>query len=246
MRRRLDQELLSRGLVASRTRARDLVIRGAVSINGVAETRPAAPVSSGDMIVIAEDAGADRVSRGGLKLAAALGHFEIACRGLVALDIGASTGGFTEELLRRGVARVHAIDVGQGQLAPQLLADPRVVLREKQDARTLTSDMFPEPLAIIVADVSFISLRKALPAALDLAAPGAWLVALVKPQFEVGPAGIGSGGIVHDAALRDQAVADVAAWLAARPGWRVLGNIPSPITGGSGNVEFLLGARHDG
>jgi 23S rRNA (cytidine1920-2'-O)/16S rRNA (cytidine1409-2'-O)-methyltransferase len=186
------------------------------------------------------------VSRGGQKLMAALTAFEFDPSGRVALDVGASTGGFTQVLLERGACRVYAADVGHGQLHPSLKADPRVVSLEGLDARRLTRDTVPEPVSAITADVSFISIIKALGPSLELAAPGAFLVALVKPQFEVGPERVGKGGIVRDATARDSALDAVTAWLAAQPGWRVAGSIPSPVKGGSGNVEFLIGALHDG
>ncbi|HPG89388.1 MAG TPA: SAM-dependent methyltransferase, partial [Hyphomicrobium sp.] len=146
-------------------------------------------------------------------------------------------------LLQRGAARVYAVDVGQSQLHQTLVSDPRVVSLEKQDARSLTSEIIPEPVGVIVADVSFIALTKVLPAALDLGGPGAWLAALIKPQFELDPDSIGKGGIVRDAAARQLATEKVAAAIAGHPQWRVLGIIPSPILGGSGNEEFLIGAR---
>jgi 23S rRNA (cytidine1920-2'-O)/16S rRNA (cytidine1409-2'-O)-methyltransferase len=162
--------------------------------------------------------------------------------GVVALDIGASTGGFTEVLLARGAARVYAVDVGHGQLHPRLAGDARVVSLERRDARSLDSSLIPEPAGAVVADVSFISLTKALPAPLALTHPGSWLVALIKPQFEAGPAAVGKRGIVRDPAARARAVELVRGWVARQPGWRVLDVIPSPIAGGSGNEEFLLGA----
>lgn len=241
-RERLDQTMVARGLAATRSRARDLVRRGAVTVEGAVEIRPAALVAGESEIGIAATAGAGRVSRGALKLEAGLAAFGFDPEGRVALDIGASTGGFTEVLLERGAIRVHAVDVGQGQLHPRLRADPRVIVHEGCDARTLGPERVDEPIGCVVADVSFISLTKALPRALALAAPGAWLMALVKPQFEAGPGAAGKGGIVRDQAVRDKAVSGVEGWLAAQPGWRVEGVVPSPLTGGSGNLEFLLGA----
>jgi 23S rRNA (cytidine1920-2'-O)/16S rRNA (cytidine1409-2'-O)-methyltransferase len=193
-----------------------------------------------------EPASVGGVSRGGAKLAAALDAFGFKPKGRIALDVGASTGGFTEVLLERGAAKVYAVDVGHGQLHTRLKADPRVVSMEECDARSLTRELIPEPVGAIVADVSFISLAKALPAPLELAAPGAWLVALVKPQFEAGRARIGKRGIVRDERARQAAVEEVRAWLAAQENWRVVGIVPSPIRGGSGNEEFLMGARKDG
>ncbi|MFN3743241.1 MAG: TlyA family RNA methyltransferase [Hyphomicrobiaceae bacterium] len=238
---RLDLALVARGLVATRAKARDLIARGEVRIDGEVVRRPATVVRDGQSITVDAEAAA-QVSRGAVKLAAALDHFGLDPAGRVALDAGASTGGFTQVLLERGAARVYAVDVGKRQLHPSLAEDPRVVALEECDARALNRTLVPEPVGAIVADLSFISLRKALPAALALAAPGCWLVALVKPQFEVGRAGVGKGGIVRDPAVRTQALADVRDWLAAQPAWTVLGHMTSPIEGGSGNVEFLLAA----
>jgi 23S rRNA (cytidine1920-2'-O)/16S rRNA (cytidine1409-2'-O)-methyltransferase len=238
---RLDLALVARGLVATRAKARDLIARGEVRIDGEVVRKPAMAVRVEQTIAVDAQAAA-QVSRGAVKLAAALGHFGLDPAERIALDIGASTGGFTQVLLERGAARVYAVDVGKGQLHASLADDPRVVALENCDTRALDDRRVPDAIGAIVADVSFISLRKALPAALALAAPGCWLVALVKPQFEAGRASIGKGGIVRDPALRTQALADVRDWLAARPGWRVLGHMPSPIEGGSGNVEFLLAA----
>lgn len=244
---RLDRALVARGLVPSRARAQDLIRRGMVRVEGTAETAAGRLVAVSQVITIVDAPVLGRhVSRGGEKLAAALAHFAFPVTGRTVLDVGASTGGFTRVLLDAGAARVHAIDVGHGQLHASLRADPRVCVREGCDARSLDATMIGEPLGAIVADVSFISLTKALPAALLLAAPGAWLVALVKPQFEAGRQAVAKGGIVRDAAARERAVATVSAFLAAQAGWHVAGVIPSPIAGGSGNLEFLLGATFDG
>ena len=182
------------------------------------------------------------VSRGGVKLAHALDHFAIDVTGVTALDIGASTGGFTDVLLARGAARVYAVDVGHGQLAWKLRQDPRVALRERVNARHLTAADVPEPPDIVVCDASFIGLETVLPAALALAKPQARLVALIKPQFEVGPDKVGKGGVVRDAALHREVCARIARWLGGE-GWTVEGIVPSPITGPEGNVEFLIYAR---
>jgi len=238
---RLDLALVARGLVATRAKARDLIARGEVRIDGAVVRKPAINVRDEQTIAVDAQAAA-YVSRGAVKLAAALDHFGLDPRERVALDIGASTGGFTQLLLERGAARVYAVDVGKGQLHAAIASDPRVVALEECDARTLDRTHVPEGIGAIVADVSFISLMKVLPSALALAASGCWLVALVKPQFEVGRAGVGKGGIVRDAVLRERALADVRDWLAAQATWRVLGHMPSPIEGGSGNVEFLLAA----
>ena len=241
---RLDKVLLSRGLVGTRSRARDLIVRGAVTVDGAVETKPGAVVRDDAPVALSEDA--DYVSRGSLKLVAALDAFGFDPAGLRALDVGASTGGFTEVLLRRGAAHVVAVDVGHGQLHPTLADDPRVTQHEGRDARTLTAEDLGTPPGAIVADVSFISLEKALPAALALAAPGAWLVALIKPQFEAGRDAVGKGGLVRDAAVRDAQAEKIATWLGGLAGWRVVGLIPSPVAGGSGNQEFLIGAVFDG
>ncbi|MBN8911360.1 MAG: TlyA family RNA methyltransferase [Rhizobiales bacterium] len=241
---RLDKALLMRGLVPTRSRARDLIVRGAVSVAGVVALKPGTLVADDAPIVLAESS--DYVSRGGLKLEAALDAFGFDPQGRVALDVGASTGGFTDVLLRRGATHVFAVDVGHGQLHASLVQDERVTSLEGQDARGLTEQEIPQRVGAIVADVSFISLEKVLPAALAFAAPDCWLVALVKPQFEAGRDAIGKGGIVRDAAVRDAQADKIAAWIAALPGWRVVGVIASPIEGGSGNQEFLLGARFNG
>jgi 23S rRNA (cytidine1920-2'-O)/16S rRNA (cytidine1409-2'-O)-methyltransferase len=241
---RLDLALVKRGLAPSRAQAQDMIRRGLVAVAGKVEIRAAAGVGEDDAVAVA---GAPRyVSRGGLKLAAALDHFAFAVTGVVALDIGASTGGFTEVLLARGAARVYAVDVGHGQLHSRLARLPAVVSLEGHDARALDGTTVPEPVGAIVADVSFISLTKALPAALALAAPQAWLIGLIKPQFEAGRSAVGKGGIVRAAADRQRAIELVAGWLGAQAGWRLADVIPSPIRGGSGNQEFLIGAVHGG
>jgi 23S rRNA (cytidine1920-2'-O)/16S rRNA (cytidine1409-2'-O)-methyltransferase len=241
---RLDKVLLMRGLVPTRSRARDLIVRGAVRVHGAVELKPGAVVAEDAPIALADSS--DYVSRGALKLAAALAAFGFDPEGRVALDVGASTGGFTDVLLRGGATHVFAVDVGHGQLHPLLAQDARVTSLEGQDARRLTDREIPQRVGAIVADVSFISLEKALPAALAFAAPGCWLVALVKPQFEAGREAVGKGGIVRDAAVRQAQAEKIAAWIGGLPGWRVAGVIASPIEGGSGNQEFLLGALLDG
>ncbi|MEM6492258.1 MAG: TlyA family RNA methyltransferase [Pseudomonadota bacterium] len=185
------------------------------------------------------------VSRGGLKLQKALHHFGFDPTDRVAIDVGSSTGGFTDVLLTHGAERVYAVDVGRGQLAWKLRADPRVVVLEGRNARGLTAEDVPEPVGAIVCDASFIGLAKVLARPLDFAAPGAWLAALVKPQFEVGPAQVGSGGIVRDAQARADACAAAAAWLDDQPGWTALGVVESPIRGAKGNIEYLLGGMRD-
>lgn len=241
---RLDKALLSRGLAGTRSRARDLILRGVVSVHGVVQTKPGVMVKEDAPIHLLEEA--DYVSRGALKLVAALDEFGFDPAGRSALDVGASTGGFTDVLLRRSATHVVAVDVGHGQLDPRLVGDGRVTHHEGRDARTLAVEDVGEPVGAIVADVSFISLEKALPAALCLAAPGAWLVALVKPQFEAGRDAVGKGGIVRNEAVRLAQAEKISAWLNGLPGWRVVGVMPSPVAGGSGNQEFLIGAEFDG
>ncbi|HKQ54766.1 MAG TPA: TlyA family RNA methyltransferase, partial [Methyloceanibacter sp.] len=181
-----------------------------------------------------------------LKLAAALDAFAFDAEGRVALDLGASTGGFTEVLIARGAAKVYAVDVGKGQLHAKLRANPRVIALEGTDARALDRTLIGEAVSAIVADVSFIGLGLVLPAALRLVAPRAWLIALIKPQFEAGRAAVGKGGIVRREADRREAVAKIRKFIEEQPGWVVEGEIASPIAGGSGNQEFLIGARHGG
>ncbi|MEZ5841856.1 MAG: TlyA family RNA methyltransferase [Hyphomicrobiales bacterium] len=240
---RLDQLLVARGLMPSRARARDAVLRGCVAVDGRPAAKPGAEFALDAPIEVADPAGG-YVSRAALKLAAGLDAFAFDPAGRVCLDVGASTGGFTEILLERGAARVYAVDVGHDQLAEKLRRDPRVVCREGINARELSADEVPEPVAAVVMDVSFISLELVLPAALARAGAGAFAVLLVKPQFEVGRDRLGKGGIVRDPADADAAADRVAAFVAAIPGWRVVGRIVSPIAGGDGNREFLIGVEH--
>jgi 23S rRNA (cytidine1920-2'-O)/16S rRNA (cytidine1409-2'-O)-methyltransferase len=237
---RADLLLVAQGLAESRTRAQALILAG----NVFAGDRRVA--KAGDLI--AEDAlltvkGRDHpwVSRGGVKLAHGLEHFGFNVTGAVGLDVGSSTGGFTDVLLTRGAAKVYAIDVGTNQLAWKLRSDERVIVHEQTNARALTSEIVPEPVDIVVCDASFIALAKVLDAALDLARPGAALVALVKPQFEAGRGEVGKGGVVRDPAIHQRVCDAAAAWVASK-GWTVIGIETSPITGPEGNVEFLLGA----
>ncbi len=185
------------------------------------------------------------VSRGGLKLERALEAFDLDVTGAVGLDVGASTGGFTDVLLSRGAARVYAVDVGYGQLHWKLRQDDRVVVLERTNARALTEEQIPEPVDIVVCDASFIGLEKVLPVPLTFVRPGAHLAALIKPQFEVGKGEVGKGGIVRDPALRDAVCARIEEWLRGLGGWSVLGIVESPVTGADGNVEFLIAARKD-
>jgi 23S rRNA (cytidine1920-2'-O)/16S rRNA (cytidine1409-2'-O)-methyltransferase len=235
---------VSRGLAESRTRAQALIMAGAV-FSG--EKKLAKP---GDML--AENAplevrGKDHpwVSRGGIKLDHGLTNFGFDVTGMIALDVGSSTGGFTDVLLSRGVAKVYAVDVGTNQLAWKLRQDLRVVVLEQTNARNLTSEQVPEPVDIVVCDASFIGLAKVLEAPLKLAKPGAKLVALVKPQFEAGREEVGKGGVVRDPAVHERVCAAAAEWVEGQ-GWTVLGITQSPITGPEGNVEFLLGAQKSG
>lgn len=184
------------------------------------------------------------VSRGGLKLSHALEHFAVDAAGAVAIDVGASTGGFTDVLLQGGAERVYAVDVGHGQLAWKLRSDDRVVVLEKTNARHLTAEQIPEPVDMVVCDASFISLKTVLPAALAMVKPGGRLVALIKPQFEAGREQVGKGGVVRDPAVHDAVCRDIREWLQALGGWDVDGIVESPITGPEGNIEFLISARH--
>jgi len=238
---RLDALLVERGLAASRDRARALILAGQVVVDGRAETKAGTAVGSdANVSLLAPDH--PYVSRGGLKLAHALDAFRIDPAGRIALDVGASTGGFTDVLLRRGAARVVALDVGHGQLDWRLRTDPRVVVREHVNARTLTAADLPEDcqrFSIVTVDVSFISLRQILPALRPFGEPGADLVVLVKPQFEAGRGEVGKGGIVRDPGVRARVVEDVAD-AAVALGWTRQGGTPSPITGMEGNEESLL------
>lgn len=242
MRERLDHALVTRRLAASRSRARSIIREGFVSVDGLEITKPGATVSADAIIAVSPEAGGF-VSRGARKLAHGLDVFGIEARGKVALDIGASTGGFTEVLLERGASHVFALDVGHGQLHERLREHRRVTSMEGINARDLSAALLPQSPEIVVCDVSFISLRIALPPALGLAAPGADLIALIKPQFEVGRAGVAKGGIVRDCALHERACTDIVQWLDNTAQWRVLGVVEAPVTGGDGNREFLIGAH---
>jgi 23S rRNA (cytidine1920-2'-O)/16S rRNA (cytidine1409-2'-O)-methyltransferase len=219
VKRRADQMLVLRGLVESRTRAQALILAGKVF------------------------SGERRVSRGGLKLAHGLAHFGFSPVGRTCLDVGASTGGFTDVLLAHGAAKVHAVDVGHGQLAWKLRCDDRVVVHEKTNARYLDRSAVPDPIGALVCDASFIGLATVLPAPLALCVAGAWAIALIKPQFEAGAASVGGKGVVRDPAVHQAVCERVTQWWSGLPGWRVAGVVESPITGPEGNKEFLLGAR---
>lgn len=241
-RRRVDQLLVDRGLVESRTKAQALIMAGLV-FSG--EKRVA---KAGDQIP--EDAplqvrGQEHpwVSRGGCKLAHAIEHFSLSPEGRICLDIGASTGGFTDVLLTHDAKHVYAVDVGHGQLAWKLRSDPRVTVLEKCNARYLDKTTIPEAPSVVVCDASFIGLRTVLPAALALTTENAWAVALIKPQFEAGRDQIGAKGVVRDPAVHDAVCETIFSWWSSLPGWKVLGIEPSPITGPEGNREFLIAAQ---
>ncbi|MDP1737623.1 MAG: TlyA family RNA methyltransferase [Caulobacter sp.] len=240
MKRRIDQLLVERGLFDSRARAQAAIAAGLVTVGGRVVAKPSEAVDE-DAAITAESAH-PWVGRGALKLDHALTLWPVPVEGRVVVDVGASTGGFTQVCLSRGATRVYAVDVGRGQLHPTLAGDPRVVELSGTDARMLTPALIPRVPSLIVTDVSFIGLAKALPAALALAGQGADLVALVKPQFEAGPGNVGKGGIVKDEAVRQAALASVVGWLESE-GWPVRGTAESPITGGDGNREFLIWAR---
>jgi 23S rRNA (cytidine1920-2'-O)/16S rRNA (cytidine1409-2'-O)-methyltransferase len=235
---RLDEALVARGLYASRARARDAVLRGAVTVDGKRAVRPSQPLAPEAILATSDEAQA-YVSRAALKLKHALAFFEIKAKGRNFLDIGASTGGFTQVLLEEGAAHVTAIDVGHGQMK---LNDPRMTLIEGLNARNLSASHLAEKPDLIVCDVSFISLKLALPPALALAAPGAVLVALIKPQFEAGREALGKRGVVTSRAEQARTAQEIVMFLMGE-GWQVMGVTGSPVTGGDGNEEFLVAAR---
>lgn len=238
---RIDQLLVSRGLFDSRSRAQAAIEAGLVKADGRVVSKPSEKVAD-DAVLEAEEAHRF-VGRAALKLDHALTLWPIAVEGRTVLDVGASTGGFTEVCLERGAAHVWSVDVGQGQLHRRIAADPRVTNLEKTDARDLTPDLIPDAPDLIVCDASFIGLSKVLPVALALAAPDADLVTLVKPQFEMETrADVGRGGVVKDDEARQAALARVADWITSR-GWTVRATAKSPITGGDGNIEYLLWAK---
>lgn len=241
-RSRLDLLLVSRGLAESRTKAQALIMAGLV-YSGEQKLDKAGAEFAEDIDLNIRGREHPWVSRGGMKLAHAIEHFKLDVKGVIAADIGASTGGFTDVLLTHGAAKIYAVDVGHGQLDVKLRNDPRVVVMENTNARNLDISHIAEPLDILVCDASFISLKKVLPAVLKLAKPEALLVALIKPQFEVGKAEVSRGkGVIRNPALHQQVCADITQWITAE-GWNIIGITPSPITGPKGNVEFLLAAR---
>lgn len=244
-RRRLDAELVRRGLARSREHAVALIAEGRVAVSGRAATKPATGVDAGDPVVVRTDPEQPSwVSRGAHKLLGALEAFPVEVEGRRALDAGASTGGFTEVLLSRGAAEVVAVDVGYGELAWPLRTDERVDVHERTNVRTLTPEAIGGPVDLVVADLSFISLRLVLPALTACAAPEADLIPMVKPQFEVGRERLGAGGVVRDPEHRVQSVLEVAA-AAATSGWGTAGVVASPLPGPAGNVEFFLWLRRD-
>jgi 23S rRNA (cytidine1920-2'-O)/16S rRNA (cytidine1409-2'-O)-methyltransferase len=239
VKKRVDQLMVERGLAESRARAQALVMAGLVLAGSKRIDKPGTPIAED---VVLEVKGQDHpwVSRGGLKLAQAITQFGLDPAGKVCLDVGASTGGFTDVLLTHGAARVYAVDVGHGQLAWKLRTDERVVVLERTNARHLSAEQIPEPIDMVVCDASFIGLETVLPAALALARPGAVLAALIKPQFEVGKGRVGKGGVVREPELHAEVCDRITTWLAGLPGWTVAGVCDSPIKGPEGNKEFLI------
>ena len=240
-RQRLDLLLVERGLCPSREQARALVLAGAVRVDDQKIVRPARAFGPEARIAVTERP--RYVSRGGFKLEAALDAFPVPVPDVVALDVGASTGGFTDCLLQRGARRVYAVDVGRGQIAWRLRQDPRVILREGVNARRLEREDFPEPVDLATIDVSFISLRLVLPAVGSVLRPGATVIALVKPQFEAGRREVGRGGVVRDPAVRERVVRDICSFIEQELGWSKIGEIESPLPGPAGNREVLVVAR---
>jgi 23S rRNA (cytidine1920-2'-O)/16S rRNA (cytidine1409-2'-O)-methyltransferase len=238
-RKRADVVLVERGFFTSRARAQDAIAAGLVTVNGTVIRKASDAVP--DEAVITAEQPHPYVSRGGVKLAAALDLFQIDPKGLVCLDIGASTGGFTEVLLKRGAGHVYAVDVGHGQMHPTIAVDPRVTNLEGTDARSLTPELIPRPVDLLVSDVSFISLKLVLPPVIPLLKPHAVMAVLVKPQFEAGRDRV-KKGIVRDAAVHRAICEDMTAFVTSL-GFEPMGIVPSPIEGGDGNREFLLGAR---
>ena len=242
MRARLDQILVERGLCESREKAKRAIMAGAVRVNGQVATKPSDAVRDSDCVELT--AGEKFVSRGGHKLEHALNHFQIDVRGLMVIDVGASTGGFTDCLLQRGADKVFAVDVGQGQLAWKLRNDPKVVVMEKTNARTLTAAQFPQPFSPVdlsVIDCSFISLRKILPAAIALVKPLGNIVALIKPQFEAGKEEADRGaGVISDPAIHARVLEELAEFVAGLGGVEWRGVVESPLLGPAGNKEFLV------
>ncbi|WP_138379170.1 TlyA family RNA methyltransferase [Luteithermobacter gelatinilyticus] len=243
--KRVDQLLVERGLAESRSRAQAYIMAGAV-FSGTQKITKAGQQLAEDCALEVRTKDHPWVSRGGLKLAKGLEEFSISPEGRIVVDVGASTGGFTDVCLTHGARKVYAVDVGHGQLAWKLRQDDRVVVLEKTNARYLSREQIPDPVDLIVCDASFIGLQTVLPAVLALAAPGCFLIALIKPQFEVGKGKVGKGGVVRDPALHKEVCERITGWLQGLSGWTVLGLTESPIKGPEGNVEFLIAARFDG
>ncbi len=240
---RVDQLLVERGLAESRTKAQALIMAGLVFV-GEKRVDKAGHQLKVDTPLDVRGQDHPWVSRGGLKLARGLEHFGLNPEGAICLDVGASTGGFTDVLLQNGAAKVFAVDVGRGQLAWKLQSDDRVVVVDKTNARHLTPDEIPDPINAIVCDASFIGLETVLATPLTFAADNAFLLALIKPQFEVGRERVGKGGIVKDPVLHQEVCERIKAWLESVPGWSVLGITESPVKGAEGNTEFLIAARY--
>lgn len=239
---RLDQLMVERGLAESRTRAQALIMAGAVYSQEKRLDKPGHQVAV-DVALTVRSKDHPWVSRGGLKLAHGISHFEIDPSGMTAIDVGASTGGFTDVLLSHGASKVFAVDVGYGQLDSKLRGDKRVVILERTNARHLTVDHISEQVDLVVCDASFIGLRTVLPAAMSLTKPKATLIALIKPQFEVGKDRVGKKGVVRDPDLHEEVCATITSWLDDQPNWQAIGIAESPITGPEGNKEFLIGAQ---
>ena len=239
---RIDQALVDLGLSPTKSRAAALIMAGKV-YEGTRKVLKAGEFTRTPENLHLKESDHPWVSRGGLKLCKALESFSIDPKGKIAMDVGSSTGGFTDVLLHYGASKVFAVDVGKGQLDWKLRQDTRVVVMEGVNARYLTQEQVPDLLDLIVCDASFISLKSILPSPMALAAPNAWLVALIKPQFEVGKDLVGKGGIVRDPDLHAQVVQDMVSWMSACPGWHVVGTTESPIEGAKGNKEFLLVAQ---
>lgn len=242
---RLDHLLVERGLVESRSRAQAMIMAGNVYSDTKRLDKAGQQVKA-DIPIEIKGQEHPWVSRGGLKLEKGLKHFAISAEGKTCIDVGASTGGFTDVLLTNGAAKVYAVDVGHGQLAWKLRGDDRVEVMEKTNARRLTAEDIPDPIDLVVCDASFIGLEIVLPAALDLVKPGGHVIALIKPQFEVGKGRVGKGGVVRDPELHAEVCERIEAWLNAREGWTAQGITASPIKGPEGNVEFLICAQFEG
>ena len=240
--KRLDQLLVERGLVETRSKAQAFIMAGNVFSSEQRLDKPGMQCKE-DIAVTLRGQPHPWVSRGGLKLEKGLSHFELDVTGFIGVDVGSSTGGFTDVLLQNGAAKVYSVDVGQGQLDWKLRNDGRVVVMEKTNARHLTEEHIPDLIDIVVCDASFIGLRTVLPASLERVKPGGYVIALIKPQFEVGKERVGKKGVVREPELHQEVCDTISEWLGNLPGWDVLGIATSPITGPEGNVEFLIGGR---